>query len=398
MENPLENLEKYIREEIPIDERKFDERLLSRLAEQNERAKKVMLVSIITVSLVLTLFIITVWPRSSEEAVMISAGGGIWKGLLRDLPETNTPAVVLVSEKGRVTGAGIYRHQMPLRIHPIKRSDERKEAELWSMAIDGKLKFEAAREEIIQRTSLGAALILADGPGSPFISDFVTDERRVTWAEGANELAEELRKLGFEYVEVRFKAPEGIAELNKFDLVIITAYNRTTNPALGDMLREYVRDGGGVVLTEGVPSIMCTQYGPNEDVVTRDKQGISNERNLSRIADWFGGIYYENTEGGPVRITVNKPFDEPILLNITLGLKGSAAVRLPEKNSSALPIAIWEKNRSCFAFANRFGYGRVYYQATASDFHYTRSQNEVLRKLFLGGCLWAAGNWEDVSQ
>lgn len=398
MENPLENLEKYVREEILIDERKFDEKLLTILAEKTVRTTKVMLFSIITASLLLTLFIITISSRSSEEAVMISASGEIWKGLLRDLPETNTPAVVLVSEKGRVTGAGIYRHQMPLRIHPIKYSDERKEAELWSMAIDGQLKFDAAREEIIQRTSLGAALILSDGPASPFVSDLATDERRVIWAERANELAEELRKLGFEYVEVRFRAPAELTDFKKFDLVVITAHNRTTNPILGDALREYVRKGGGVVLTGGVPSIMCTHYGPNEDVATRDEQGISNERNLSHIADWFGGVYYENTEGGPVRITVNKPFDEPILLNITFGLKGSAAVRLPEKNSSALPIAIWEKNRSCFAFANRFGYGRVYYQATASDFSYTKSQNEVLKKLFLGGCLWAAGNWKDVGQ
>jgi hypothetical protein len=142
--------------------------------------------------------------------------------------------------------------------------------------------------------------------------------------------------------------------LTGYDLLVIDAY-WAVEPKHEPLIRDFVQNGGGVVLLAGVPSYLiayCKDYWPY-------RFGGSD---LSTIQEWFGASYYVNT-GGFANVTVNSPFGLPLVKGDTLveGVGYSCASVVWLSNDSQA-VAEWGTGET-FAFSHQYGSGRVYYQA-----------------------------------
>jgi hypothetical protein len=154
--------------------------------------------------------------------------------------------------------------------------------------------------------------------------------------------------------------------LSSYDLVLIHAYY-AVEPKHAALLRDYVSNGGSVVIIAGVPcylNVYCKDMWPGS----------------STLPDWVGGGYYVNA-GGNVTVTVGNPFDTSLLAGDNVLYTSSyscAGVSSPTNNGQI--IAQWNTGYTyynefeqeftsefdqgyAFAFTNEFGQGKVYYQA-----------------------------------
>lgn len=155
-----------------------------------------------------------------------------------------------------------------------------------------------------------------------------------------------LLQYGFD-VEFAADIPE---TLEGFDVVVLSAYY-AIEPQHNQQMREYISNGGGVVLLKGVP---CFFPAYDKDLWTTT--------NLRSIQDWFGASRYANTNGDAI-VTIGNPFGTDILDGFTLIEDvGPSAAAIIELNETAQIVAQWESGEVC-AFSHEFGLGRVYYQA-----------------------------------
>ena len=158
-------------------------------------------------------------------------------------------------------------------------------------------------------------------------------------------ISQALEQTGFE-VESVGDIPES---LSNYDLLVIHAY-WAVEPRHASLIRDYVLNGGSVVILAGVPcylNVYCKNWWPGN----------------SALPEWLGGGFYVNA-GGTATVTVNNPFSTALLAGDTLlhteGFS-CAAVSSPVNNGQV--VALWSSG-SVFAFTSEFGQGRVYYQAT----------------------------------
>lgn len=146
--------------------------------------------------------------------------------------------------------------------------------------------------------------------------------------------------------------------LSRYDVVVIEAY-WSVEPRHELLVRNYVLNGGGVVLLGGVPPFFG---GYCKDWWTY-RVGL---KDLSPIQEWFGGGYY-NCADGYVEIMVDNPFGTDLLRGDMLfeGVGDYASINLLHNDTQI--IAQWqnqlEYRRGTFAFTHEYGQGRVYYQS-----------------------------------
>ncbi len=166
-----------------------------------------------------------------------------------------------------------------------------------------------------------------------------------TMDDWSQSIRQALEQTGFT-VESAGDLPEN---LSNYDLVVIHAY-WAVEPRHMSLIRDYVFNGGSVVILAGVPcyfNVYCKNWWPGN----------------SLIPEWLGGGFYVNA-GGNVTVTVNNPFGTALLDGDTILQSNSfscAAVSSPANNGQV--VARWSSG-SVFAFTNEYGQGRVYYQAT----------------------------------
>jgi hypothetical protein len=180
-----------------------------------------------------------------------------------------------------------------------------------------------------------------DGPSWTWINQSTMDEWR-------NSVSQTLEQWGFE-VTFAGDMPETLSD---YDLVVIEAYY-AIEPKHAPLVREYISNGGGVVILAGVPcyfSVYCRDWWPYRFGGT----------NLMSIQDWFGGRFYVNT-GGVARAVVNNPFGTSLQANDVVYIRDDyGAKSIVELNSNAQVIARWDSGEA-YAFTYEYGEGRVFY-------------------------------------
>lgn len=142
--------------------------------------------------------------------------------------------------------------------------------------------------------------------------------------------------------------------LDSYDLVVIYAY-WAVEPKHEQLIRNYILNGGGVVILAGVPcyfAVCCKDWWPYR----------FGGDNLSPIQEWFGSWFYINT-GGFANVTVDNPFGTALLKGDTLveGTGYSCAAVTSLHNDTQV-LAEWGTG-PIFAFTHEYGQGRIYYQA-----------------------------------
>jgi hypothetical protein len=142
--------------------------------------------------------------------------------------------------------------------------------------------------------------------------------------------------------------------LSGYDLVVVEAF-WAVEPKNNALFREYVANGGGVVILGGVPcyfSVYCKDFWPYRFGGT----------DLTPLEDWFGCRYYVNV-GGTARVVFKNPFGTSLSTSeALLPDHGNSAAGVSYPGNNTKVIASWDEG-PIFAFTNEYGEGRVYYQA-----------------------------------
>lgn len=142
--------------------------------------------------------------------------------------------------------------------------------------------------------------------------------------------------------------------LTGYDLLVIEAY-WAVEPKHEALIRDFIQNGGGVVLLGGVPTylvVYCKDYWPY----------LYGGSNLGSIQEWFGASCYVNARGY-ANVTVDNPFGLPLMKGDTL-VEGRDYIfaSVTELNNDSQTVAEWGTGET-FAFSRQYGAGRVYYQA-----------------------------------
>ncbi len=166
-----------------------------------------------------------------------------------------------------------------------------------------------------------------------------------------NTTARALKQQGF---TVTFAAdvPNNISS---YDLVIFEAYY-AVEPKHTQLVRDYLTNGGNVVIIGGTPcyfSTYCKDMWPYK----------TGGQNLAALQDWFGSAFYVNS-GGTAKLVADNPFGTSLLAqNKFYYIDAYGAAALTAMSNDTQILARWEDG-SIFAFTHEYGDGRVYYQAT----------------------------------
>jgi len=153
-----------------------------------------------------------------------------------------------------------------------------------------------------------------------------------------------LEQTGFT-VESAGDLPENLSD---YDLVVIHAY-WAVEPRHMPLIRDYVFNGGSVVILAGVPAYLntyCKDWWPGN----------------SMLPEWLGGGLYINA-GGNVTVTVNNPFGTAFSAGDSILYANTSSCAAVSSVANGQVVARWSSG-SVFAFTNEYGQGRVYYQAT----------------------------------
>jgi hypothetical protein len=143
-------------------------------------------------------------------------------------------------------------------------------------------------------------------------------------------------------------------DLSDFNLVVFEAWF-AIEPKHVPVVREYLANGGNVVIIGGVPCYFATYCKDLWPYVT-------GGQNLAAIQDWFGSASFVNS-GGTANLVVNNPFGTS-LENQSIIYHNDAygCYALTSMSKEAQIIARWGDG-AVYAFTHEFGNGRVYYQA-----------------------------------
>ena len=151
-------------------------------------------------------------------------------------------------------------------------------------------------------------------------------------------------------------------DLSDYDLLVLFAYY-AVEPQHEPLIRNYISEGGNVVLLAGVPTYFTGYY-----------KTTSTGTNLTSIQEWFGCSRYVNA-GGIASPAFDNPFGTSLLTNDTL-----IATEIPwcagvaSLNESSQPIAYWSSGPVA-AFTHEYGEGRVYWQSTITDYQTSDSSS-----------------------
>jgi hypothetical protein len=146
--------------------------------------------------------------------------------------------------------------------------------------------------------------------------------------------------------------------LTGYDLLVIHAY-WAVEPSSLAMVRDFIANGGGVVLLSGVPEFFrcyCKDWWTYR--CPTDNASIGMDAILGCDGNYF------NT-GGCANVTVDNPFGTALRTGDTLieGAGYSNAAVLNPHNGSQV-VATWQAGPDvAFAYTYQYGQGRVYYQA-----------------------------------
>ena len=143
-------------------------------------------------------------------------------------------------------------------------------------------------------------------------------------------------------------------DLSSYDLAIFEAWF-AVEPRHVQLVRDYLADGGNVVIIGGAPCYFATYCKDMWPYVT-------GGQNLTALQDWFGSAAFVNT-GGNANLVVDKPFGTQLEANSEVyHIDAYGCYSLTSMSSDTQIIALWESG-SVFAFTHEFGNGRLYYQA-----------------------------------
>jgi len=164
-----------------------------------------------------------------------------------------------------------------------------------------------------------------------------------------------LEQLGFS-VTLAADIPDN---LTLYDVVILGAYY-AIEPRHEPLIRDYINNGGGVVLLFGTQMYFggyCKDLWPG-------RLGLDD---LTPVQEWFGARYFVNS-GGLAYATIDNPLNTSLangdLVYSALGSNSISAITSMHTDSKI--FARWEMG-STFAFNHQYGLGRMYYQATFDD-------------------------------
>jgi len=145
-------------------------------------------------------------------------------------------------------------------------------------------------------------------------------------------------------------------DLSSYDVVILQAY-WAMQPKHEPLIREYLANGGGVVLLSGVTEYVRCYC---KDWWTYCQRTDEISKNMS---EWVGANHYANS-GGYANVTVDNPFGTDLMAGDPLadGTGYSCAAMLCPHNDTQV-VAQWEYG-CIYAYAHEYGLGRVYYQAS----------------------------------
>ena len=131
--------------------------------------------------------------------------------------------------------------------------------------------------------------------------------------------------------------------------MVIFAYY-AVEPRHEPQIREYVYNGGSVVLLYATPAYLASY-----------SKSLSCATNLEVIGDWFGSSTYVNA-GGPVRVAFDNPIGTALSTSEVLitGVPSNAGFK--SLSSGATAVAFWDSG-VVFAFTHEYGAGRVYWQS-----------------------------------
>jgi hypothetical protein len=154
------------------------------------------------------------------------------------------------------------------------------------------------------------------------------------------------------------------SNLSSYDLVVIFAYY-AVEPQLAPLIRDYILNGGSVVILAGVPcyfTVYCKNLSPYSSFSFGYPQSSQND--FASMPEWLGCKQYVNAYG-TVRTTTNNPFGTSLLTSEAIftsvpGLFGYAGVTALDNDAQVM--AEWSVG-PVFAFTHEYGKGRVYYQA-----------------------------------
>jgi len=165
-----------------------------------------------------------------------------------------------------------------------------------------------------------------------------------------NKTVEELEQQGFTVTCVG-DVPD---ELSSYDLVVFEAWF-AVEPKHTQVVRDYLANGGNVVVIGGVPCYFATYCKDMWPYVT-------GGQNLSSLQDWFGSTAFVNT-GGSANLVVDGPFGASLENQSQIYYTDSYGCwALTSMDDDAQIIARWS-NGPVFAFTHEYGSGRVYYQS-----------------------------------
>jgi hypothetical protein len=175
------------------------------------------------------------------------------------------------------------------------------------------------------------------------------------WREGQlseikNVTVNLLQQLGFT-VTCTGEVPENLED---YDLVIFESWF-AVEPKHVQVVRDYLTDGGNVVVIGGVPCYFATYCKDMWPYVT-------DGTNLTSLSDWFGSAQFANS-GGTAKLVVDKPFGTNLENATTVyHIDAYGCYALTALNSNATVIARWADGL-VYSFTYEYDKGRIFYQA-----------------------------------
>ena len=142
--------------------------------------------------------------------------------------------------------------------------------------------------------------------------------------------------------------------ISNYNLVVFEAWF-AVEPKDNQIVRDYLTNGGNVVIIGGVPcffSTYCKDMWP----------GVTNGQNLTSLQDWFGSSLFVNA-GGTANLVVDNPLGTSLQTqNKFYFIDAYGCYSLTSMNNDSTVLARWSSG-TVFAFTHEYGNGRVYYQA-----------------------------------
>ncbi|MBP7559826.1 MAG: hypothetical protein KBA64_05035 [Armatimonadetes bacterium] len=217
------------------------------------------------------------------------------------------------------------------------------------------------------------------------LGDAASLERSGVWLP-ANGEPEALRAQmeALETTRVRFPTTGEDARITDYNVIIVER-GAVLTPGMADDLREFVHQGGGLILRG------CTPW----DIAGADVEG-SHTVAMGESADWLGAKRFRRRSLRDCDVTMGAsapplPAGDDLPPGSTLWCPESsddvAIVVLEDLVDGAAPVASALKRDevNCIAYCHEYGEGRVYYQSVPrAEYH------PQLEALFLRGVTWAA--------